>query len=118
MVSPLTGKLINEDGAKGFLKGGRVRGCYFGMGVPASALFTVEGYATGATVHEATGHGNPVWTHRWAEGATAASVIQLRRDGLSAAEIATELGVNRSTVYRALKKAEAEEALTTGGEHG
>jgi CRP-like cAMP-binding protein len=64
------------------------------------------------------GIGNPIWTHRWAEGATAASVIQLRRDGLSAAEIATELGVNRSTVYRALKKAEAEATLTTGGEHG
>jgi DNA-binding NarL/FixJ family response regulator len=28
-----------------------------------------------------------------AEGATAASVLQLRRDGLSASEIATELGV-------------------------
>ena len=26
------------------------------MGVPAGALFIVEGYATGATVHEATGH--------------------------------------------------------------
>lgn len=56
MVPPLTGKLINEDGAKRFLKGGRVRSCYFGMCVPAGALFIVEGYATGATVHEATGH--------------------------------------------------------------
>ena len=53
-----------------------------------------------------------------AEGATAASVMQLRREGLSAAEIATELGVNRSTVYRALKKAEAEGTLRTGGERG
>jgi hypothetical protein len=44
--------------------------------------------------------GHPVWRHRMAEGAAAASVLQLRRDGLSAAEIATELGVNRSTVYR------------------
>ena len=49
-------QFISEDGAKRFLKGGRVRGCYFGMGVPAGALFIVEGYATGATVHEATGH--------------------------------------------------------------
>ena len=49
-------QFINEDGAKRFLKGGRVRGCCFGMGVPAGALFIVEGYATGATVHEATGH--------------------------------------------------------------
>jgi DNA invertase Pin-like site-specific DNA recombinase len=48
----------------------------------------------------------------------AASVLQLRRDGLSAAEIATELGVNRSTVYRALKKAEAGATLTTGSDHG
>jgi hypothetical protein len=62
--------------------------------------------------------GHPVWRHRMAEGATAASVLQLRRDGLSAAEIATELGVNRSTVYRALKKAGAGGTLTTGSDHG
>jgi putative DNA primase/helicase len=49
-------QFISENGAKRFLKAGRVRGCYFGMGVPAGALFIVEGYATGATVHEATGH--------------------------------------------------------------
>jgi putative DNA primase/helicase len=49
-------QFIGEDGAKRFLKGGRVRGCYYGMGEPAGELFIVEGYATGATVHEATGH--------------------------------------------------------------
>jgi putative DNA primase/helicase len=49
-------QFISHDGGKRFLKGGRVGGCYFAMGVPAGALFIVEGYATGATVHEATGH--------------------------------------------------------------
>jgi putative DNA primase/helicase len=48
-------QLIGPDGTKRFLKGGRVGGCYFGIGVPAGAILIVEGYATGATVHEATG---------------------------------------------------------------
>jgi putative DNA primase/helicase len=48
-------QFIGPDGTKRFLKGGRVGGCYFGIGVPAGAILIVEGYATGATVHEATG---------------------------------------------------------------
>lgn len=48
---------IAGDGAKRFLPGGRVAGGYFGIGKPdgAEALCIAEGYATGATIHEATG---------------------------------------------------------------
>ncbi len=49
---------IQADGSKRFLAGGRVAGCYFSIGNPedAKALCIVEGFATGATVHEATGY--------------------------------------------------------------
>ncbi len=51
-------QFIGADGEKRFLTGGRVKGCYFSIGNPrgAVALCIVEGFATGATVHEATGH--------------------------------------------------------------
>jgi len=46
---------IAPDGNKLFLKGGRVDGCYFAIGKPTDVLYIVEGYATGASIHEATG---------------------------------------------------------------
>ena len=50
-------QLIGLDGEKRFLTGGRVTGCYFSIGnhKGAAALCIAEGFATGATVHEATG---------------------------------------------------------------
>jgi putative DNA primase/helicase len=44
--------------SKQFLPGGRVKGCYFSMGNPkgAAALCIAEGFATGATIHEANGY--------------------------------------------------------------
>lgn len=55
-----TGKLhslqgITVDGEKLFLPGGRVRGCYHSIGRPNARMFIAEGYATAATVYEATG---------------------------------------------------------------
>lgn len=47
---------ITKDGEKLFLPGGRVKGCYHSIGRPGPRLFIAEGYATAATVHEATGH--------------------------------------------------------------
>ncbi len=47
---------ITGDGEKKFLPGGRVKGCYHAIGKPDGALCITEGYATGASVHEATGH--------------------------------------------------------------
>ncbi len=51
-------QFIGPDGDKRFLTGGSVAGCYFSIGNPkgAEALCVAEGYATGATVHEATGY--------------------------------------------------------------
>jgi len=48
-------QFIGPDGAKRFLTGGRIAGCYFAMGRPHDRLLLCEGYATGATLFEATG---------------------------------------------------------------
>ncbi|WP_131795489.1 DUF3987 domain-containing protein [Fluoribacter gormanii] len=49
-------QFINENGEKRFLVGGRVSGCYFSIGSiqDAKVLCIVEGFSTGATIHEAT----------------------------------------------------------------
>ena len=47
---------IAKDGTKMFMSGGRVKGCYFGIGKPKGALIVCEGFATGASIHECTGH--------------------------------------------------------------
>lgn len=51
-------QFIGPDGDKRFLTGGRVTGCYFSIGDPkgATALCIAEGFATGATIHAATGY--------------------------------------------------------------
>ncbi|MDP4743749.1 MAG: DUF3987 domain-containing protein [Porticoccaceae bacterium] len=51
-------QFIAEDGSKKFLSGGRVSGCYFSIGntTGAEALCIAEGFATGATIHQATGY--------------------------------------------------------------
>lgn len=51
-------QFIGPDGDKRFLTGGRVTGCYFSIGTTkgAAALAICEGFATGATIHEATGY--------------------------------------------------------------
>ena len=51
-------QFIKANGDKRFLKGGKVTGCYFALGTPkgATAAYTAEGFATAATIHEATRH--------------------------------------------------------------
>jgi uncharacterized protein (DUF927 family) len=51
-------QFIGADGEKRFLTGGRVSGCYCSIGSlkDAVALCIAEGFATGATIHEATGY--------------------------------------------------------------
>lgn len=50
-------QFIAADGTKKFLTDGEVRGGYFMIeSEPADTLCVVEGYATGCSVHEATGH--------------------------------------------------------------
>jgi putative DNA primase/helicase len=48
-------QFILPAGEKRFLSGGRVTGCYHSIGTPDGFLFIAEGYATGASIHEATG---------------------------------------------------------------
>ncbi len=47
---------IAPDGTKMFMSGGRVKGCYFSIGKPQGVLIVCEGFATGASIHECTGH--------------------------------------------------------------
>src|SRR5262249_15569695 len=51
-------QFITPDGQKRFLTGGRGAGCYFSIGTVTESrtLCIAEGYATGATIHEATGY--------------------------------------------------------------
>ena len=44
------------DAPKKGLLGGRRKGCYFAMGQPQGALVLCEGFATGASIHECSGH--------------------------------------------------------------
>ena len=48
-------QLISPSGEKRFLPGGRVKGCYYAIGKLRGTIIIVEGFATGATVHAATG---------------------------------------------------------------
>lgn len=45
---------ITPDGTKRFLSGGRIRGGYHSIGKLEAPLVICEGYATGASIHEAT----------------------------------------------------------------
>ena len=48
-------QVIDPEGEKRYQPGGRVKGCYHFIGKPNGVLIVCEGYATGATIHEATG---------------------------------------------------------------
>jgi putative DNA primase/helicase len=49
-------QFILPDGAKRFKSGTAVTGCYHAIGKPNGKILIVEGYATGATLHEIAGH--------------------------------------------------------------
>ncbi len=49
-------QFIGPEGRKTFLTGGRKRGCYYAIGSPVGDLCICEGYATAASIHEATGY--------------------------------------------------------------
>lgn len=53
-------QFISPEGGKRFLTGGRKRGCYFAIGKPERMLCLAEGYATAASVFEATGYATAV----------------------------------------------------------
>ncbi len=50
-------QFIGPDGGKRFLRDGLIRGCYHSLGKLTDTLYIVEGYATGASIHEVTGCG-------------------------------------------------------------
>ncbi len=47
---------IGPKGDKLFQLDGRTKGCYFAIGKPKGLLIVCEGFATGASIHEASGH--------------------------------------------------------------
>lgn len=51
-------QFIAENSSKRFLSGGRITGCYFSIGTTkrAKALCVTEGFATGSSIHQATGY--------------------------------------------------------------
>lgn len=56
---------ITPEGDKWFLPGGRMKGCFHAIGNLAEVLLICEGYATGASLLEATGHAVAVaFTHK------------------------------------------------------
>jgi len=53
-------QFIGADGRKTFLTGGRKRGCYHAIGLPDRVLCVCEGYATGATLYQASRHATAI----------------------------------------------------------
>lgn len=53
-------QFIGADGNKRFLTGGRIQGCYYAIGRVHGAVLVAEGYATAASIFEATGHATAV----------------------------------------------------------
>ncbi len=63
LIVPMTiaGEIVNlqrirPDGEKRFLPGGRTSGCFLTLGKPDAVIYLCEGFATGASIREATGH--------------------------------------------------------------
>ena len=48
-------QLINADGIKRFLSGGKKKGCFWWLGDSTDTVLIAEGFATAATLHEQTG---------------------------------------------------------------
>jgi hypothetical protein len=51
---------IDERGDKKFLSGGKVAGCYLLLGQPGDVICIAEGFATAASIFEATGHATAI----------------------------------------------------------
>ncbi len=49
-------QFISSDGTKRFLTGGRINGCYCAIGRVGDTLLLAEGFATAATLYQATGY--------------------------------------------------------------
>jgi putative DNA primase/helicase len=49
-------QFIQPDGSKRFLSGGRIQGCSYNIEGDSARVVICEGFATGASIHQATGH--------------------------------------------------------------
>ncbi|NOU22640.1 MAG: hypothetical protein HOO93_12820, partial [Methyloglobulus sp.] len=49
-------QFIQPDGTKRFLSGGRKKGCYSTIGKPTETILICEGWTTGVSLYESTGH--------------------------------------------------------------
>ncbi len=49
-------QFIQPDSTKRFMTGGKKKACYWWIGKPTPIILIAEGYATAASLHEATGH--------------------------------------------------------------
>ncbi|WAR46952.1 toprim domain-containing protein [Methylomonas rapida] len=49
-------QFISADGSKRFLTGGKITGSYYSIGKPGTIILICEGFATGASLYEATGY--------------------------------------------------------------
>lgn len=54
--SVLTYQTIAPNGDKRLLKNGQKKGCFYQIGELSPVLYICEGFATGASIHKATGH--------------------------------------------------------------
>jgi putative DNA primase/helicase len=75
-------QFIGAGGTKRFLKGGRIAGLYFLIGNAAKVVCVAEGYATGASIHAATGHAVAVAFNAGNLGPVATAIRQRHPEGL------------------------------------
>jgi putative DNA primase/helicase len=69
-------QFIGPGGTKRFLKGGRIAGLHFLIGTAGAVVCVTEGYATGASIHAATGHAVAVAFNAGNLGPVAAAMRQ------------------------------------------
>lgn len=81
-----------EDGARFEVHFEKARGLHGKAVAPFEAQLTMDA------------RGCPTWATRTIEESHTAQILALEADGLTQADIARELGINRSTVSRALKR--------------
>ena len=73
-------QFIGAGGTKRFLKGGRIAGLYFLIGKAGKVVCIAEGYATGASIHAATGHAVAVAFNAGNLGPVATAIRQRHPD--------------------------------------
>ncbi|WP_207132129.1 DUF927 domain-containing protein [Halorhodospira neutriphila] len=97
-------EFIDGHGSKRFLAGGTKRGCYHPIGTPDARLYVAEGYATAASIHEATGDAVAVAF----DAGNLGPVARALRDKLPAVELVVAADNDESGTGQAKARAAAE----------